>query len=157
MELVASGLRQGLAFSATITSRYFSRRLVPAAKGKSIRAKLSVVPSAISPSFGYLNWKLYLRLVKVSQSLIDGVGVGVDVEPPDGGVGVGVSIDPPEVGVGVAVSGDGVEVGVGDSTAVGVDVGVGSFPRMVRLVEANPISVSRLFPVETRALHSSVV
>lgn len=163
MELVANGLRQGLAFSTTITSRYFSRRFVPATKGKSIRAKLSVVPSAICPSLGYLNWKLYLALVNVSQSLVAGVGVHVAVGSPGMGVGVcegvAVAVGPPGVAVGVSGAGDGVAVavGVGDSTDVGVTVGVGSFPRIVRLVGMNPIWVSTLLPVETRALHSSAV
>ena len=133
-----------------------------------MRAKLSVVPSAICPSLGYLNWKLYRELVKVSQSLVAGVGVHVAVGPPGMGVGVceGVAVGSPGVAVGVLGAGEGVKVGVGvsgevvgvgDSTAVGVDVGVGSFPRTVRVVGMNPIWVSTLLPVETRPLHSSPV
>lgn len=168
MELVPNGLRQGLTFSATMISRNFSLRFVPAAKGKSIRAKLSVVPSTICPSFGYWNWKPYLAFVNVSQSLTVAVGVDVTTGPPGVLLGVGVLVGPLGVGVGVSVfgAGEGVKVGVleagvvvavGDPTGVGVNVGVGVPPRTVRLVETNAISVSTLLPVETRARHSNVV
>lgn len=130
-----------------------------------MRAKLSVLPLTSCPSLGYLNWKLYLVLVKVNQSLTFTVGVAVAVGPPGIGVGVcegvAVAVDPLGVEVGVSEAGGGVEVcvavGVGDPGGVGVDVGVRPLPRTVRLVGMNPIAVSTLFPVETRALHSNVV
>src|SRR5215216_791149 len=92
MELVASGLRQGLTFSTTLICRYFSLRFVPGTNGRFMRVELSVPPATICPSFGYLNWKAYVEFVKVSQS------PGID-----GAVAVKVGIGPAGVMEGVRV------------------------------------------------------
>ena len=113
-EEAATGLRQGLAFSTTSTCRYFSPRFVPGAKGRLMRAKLSVLPSAITPCGGYLNSKPYLELVKVSQSFVMDVGVAVNIDPPPG-VDVSVAVGTPDVMVGVGDDGAGVDVGEGGS------------------------------------------
>lgn len=73
----ATGLLQEVAFSTTATSKYFSLKFVPDVKGRSRRAKISVLPPAITPCGGYLNSNPYVMLVKVSQSLANAVGVGV--------------------------------------------------------------------------------
>ena len=164
MELVASGLRQGFAFSTTVTCRYFSLRFVPGTNGKLIRVELSVPPGMICPCGGYRNWKRYVLLVKTSHSPTGIVGVavqvGVAVDPP--GVRLGVGELPVSTGVAVGVfgSGDCVNVGkgvstgaVGDAPGVGVDV----LARIFRLPGIKSIAVRTLSPLETRALHSTDV
>ena len=47
IELLASGLRQGFAFSTTVICRYFSLRFVPGTNGKLMRMELSVPPATI--------------------------------------------------------------------------------------------------------------
>src|SRR5689334_12898506 len=94
---------------------------------------VSVPPVSIQLSGGYLNWKLNVEFVKVSQSLAGDVGVAVNV----------------------AVGGTpGVGVDVGGGGPPGVGVGVGVLPRITRLAPTNGSSVRRLSPVETRALQS---
>jgi len=105
MELVASGLRQGFAFSTTVICRYFSLRFVPGTKGKLMRVELSVPPATICEPGGYKNRKPYVLLVNTSH--------------PAGIVGVAVQ-------VGVAVGPLGVTLGVGELPgSPGVNVGVG--------------------------------
>src|SRR6476620_12076748 len=103
---------------------------------------LSVPPVSIWLSGGYLNWKLYLELVKSNQLLVGEVAVAVTS-----------GVTPIGVGVGVAPGSSGVEDGTGDTTGVGVGVVV--VPRITTLAPTKGSSVRRLSPLETRALHST--
>ena len=112
--------------------------------------------------------------VGVGGTGVDSVAVGVKVSTGVGPVAVGVGdspgvdevgVDSVEVGVAVSSGVGPVAVGVGDSpgvdcvavgVSIGVDVkvGVGDSPTTGRLVPVAGRLVSRLSPLETRALHS---
>ena len=81
------------------------------------------------------------------------VAVGVSTGVSDVAVGVSTGVDDVGVGDSTGVS----EVGVGVSKGVGVKLGVGSSPTTVRLVPMDEILVSRLSPLDTRAVHSIAV
>ena len=53
---------------------------------------VSVPPVSIWLSGGYLNWKLYLKLVKINQLLVTEVGVGVKDGTVPTGVGEEVAV-----------------------------------------------------------------
>ena len=92
------------------------------------------------------------------------VAVGVSTGVEDVGVGDSTGVSEVAVGVSTGVEDVGVgdstgvsEVGVGVSKGVGVKLGVGSSPTTVRLVPVDEILVSRLSPLDTRAVHSIAV
>ena len=84
---------------------------------------------------------------------VDEVGVEDSTGVSDVAVGVSTGVDDVGVGDPTGVS----EVGVGVSKGVGVKLGVGSSPTTVRLVPVDEILVSRLSPLDTRAVHSIAV
>ena len=95
---------------------------------------------------------------------VEEVGVAVSTGVSEVAVGVFTGVSAVAVGVSTGVDDVGVgdstgvsEVGVGVSKGVGVKLGVGSSPTTVRLVPVDEMLVSRLSPLDTRAVHSIAV
>lgn len=106
--------------SVTTTSRYFSVRFVPAAKGSEIRARLSDRIINDEPA-GMINANSYFEL----RYIFDGMAVGgtrVGVTSVGGMEVGGMEVVGMEVGgmeVGEMIVGNGVREGIGDEVTVG--------------------------------------